>query len=98
MTPEDGEREELIIGKLRSANTQEYTNKITNMFNDIRVSRDLGALYKETIMQEPNPKEYVSDLEPRILDSGAWQSIFNKSNESILLPPMLINTQEKFAS
>ncbi|KAG7798253.1 hypothetical protein KL929_002218 [Ogataea haglerorum] len=98
MTPEDGEREELIIGKLRSANTQEYTNKITNMFNDIRVSRDLGTLYKETIMLEPNPKDYVSDLEPRILDSGAWQSIFNKSNESILLPPMLINTQEKFAS
>ncbi|VEU23850.1 DEKNAAC105054 [Brettanomyces naardenensis] len=97
MSPEDEEREEVIIQRLKTANSIEYTTKITNMFNDIRVSRELGSVYREAISDSTGgAKGYISDLEPRILDSSSWNAIFRGSNESFILPKELISTQEKF--
>lgn len=96
MSPEDEEREEVIIQRLKTANSIEYTTKIANMFNDIRVSRDLGNIYKEEIGSSAASKGYVPDLEPRILDSASWSAIFRGSNESFILPKELIKSQEEF--
>lgn len=105
MTPEDEEREEMIIQQLKSSNSIEYTTKITNMFNDIRVSCELGNVYRQSISEDNkaskakgDEKPYVTDLEPRILDSASWNSIFRGSHESFMLPKALIASQEKFES
>ncbi|GMG39440.1 unnamed protein product [Ambrosiozyma monospora] len=98
MSPGAEEHEEYIIQKLKQANSLEYTNKITSMFNDIRISRDLGVLYKESTMKEPNSKDFVSDIEPRVLDSNAWSSVFKDTSDSFILPKELIKSQEKFTT
>ncbi|QOU21184.1 hypothetical protein BRETT_000904 [Brettanomyces bruxellensis] len=101
MSPEDEEREEVIIQHLKTSNSIEYTTKITNMFNDIRISRELGRYYREAISDttdDTNSQQFVTSLEPRILDSSSWNAIFRGSNESFMLPSELISTQEKFES
>ncbi|GAV27496.1 hypothetical protein PMKS-000964 [Pichia membranifaciens] len=96
-SPEDEENEELIIQRLKTANSVEYTNKITNMFNDIRVSKNLGVAYKDLVSKKSiDSKEFVSDLEPKILDTASWGSIFRNNNESFMLPAELIPTEELF--
>lgn len=96
-SPEDEENEELIIQRLKTANSVEYTNKITNMFNDIRVSKNLGVAYKDLVSKKSiDSKECVGDLEPKILDTASWGSIFRNNNESFILPAELIPTEELF--
>ena len=96
-SPEDEENEELIIQRLKTANSVEYTNKITNMFNDIRVSKNLGVAYKDLVSKKSiDSKEFVGDLEPKILDTASWGSIFRNNNESFMLPAELIPTEELF--
>lgn len=96
-SPEDEENEELIIQRLKTANSVEYTNKITNMFNDIRVSKNLGVAYKDLVNKKgTDSKEFVGDLEPKILDTASWGSIFRNNNESFMLPTELIPTEELF--
>lgn len=96
LSPEDEENEEIIIQRLKTANSVEYTNKITNMFNDIRVSKNLGVAYKDLVSKEQNDKEFVNDLEPKILDTASWGSIIRNNNESFILPSELILSEELF--
>ena len=92
LTPEDEENEELIIQKLKTANSVEYTNKITNMFNDIRVSKILGSAYKK----EHGASKGTVEMEPKILDTASWGSIFKNNNESFILPEELVLSEELF--
>lgn len=98
LSPEDEEKEELIIQRLKTANTVEYTNKITNMFNDIRASKNLRVAYKDLVNKDDTDKNnnLINDLEPKILDTASWGSIFRNNNESFILPAELIPTEELF--
>lgn len=90
------EKEETIIQKLKVVNNVEYTNRITNMFNDIRSSQKLGSSYKDLVEKQNNLKDYVVDLDPKVLDSAAWDSIIKRSNDSFSLPKDLVFTEELF--
>lgn len=94
LSAEDGENEELIIQRLKTANSVEYTNKITNMFNDIRISKNLGVIYKDLIADVN--KDSVVELEPKILDTASWGSIFRNNNDSFILPEELVLSEELF--
>lgn len=98
LTPEDEENEELIIQRLKTANSVEYTNKITNMFNDIRLSKNLGIAFKDSIQNNDSiaSKMIVSDLDPKILDTSSWGTLFKNGNESFILPEELVVTEELF--
>lgn len=98
LTPENEQNEELIVQKLKVVNTVEYTIKITNMFNDIRSSKNLGHAYKDFVTSgdEEIPKKIVTELDPKILDSESWGSLFRNGNESFILPEELIQTEELF--
>jgi cullin 1 len=100
LTPEEEENEELIIQKLKAANSVEYTNKITNMFNDIRLSKNLGLAYKDLINRDfSNSKDMIiNELDPRILDNASWSQILKNNNESFNLPTELVLTEELFTS
>ncbi|KAG0684252.1 hypothetical protein C6P40_005035 [Pichia californica] len=96
-TPEDEENEEEIIQRLKTANSAEYTSKITNMFNDIRASKNLGIAYKDLVNKNgDSSKGFINDLEPKILDTASWGTIFKNNNESFILPAELISTEELF--
>lgn len=97
LTPEEEENEELIIQRLKTANSVEYTTKITNMFNDIRLSKNLAASFKDLLSKEyPNSKSCVGEFDPKILDNVSWSSILKNENDSFHLPGDLLLTEELF--
>lgn len=97
MTADDEEMEEIVVQKLKNANSGEYTNKITNMFNDIRTSSSLGDFYRERVNELGNAsKQFISGLDPKILDSSSWESVYKQSDESLILPKEMNRTKDLF--
>lgn len=97
MTPEDEENESAIIDKLKTAASNDYTNKITKMFNDIRISSELGDYYRSEISKLANSTSLINNLDPKILDQTAWDNVLKETNDSFILPHEFIDTQEKFS-
>lgn len=96
LSPEEEEKEEMIIQRLKTANSVEYTAKITNMFNDIRVSKNLGTQYKNSLAELSDNSKLIGDMDPKILDTASWGNILKTSNESFVLPEEIILTEERF--
>lgn len=96
LSPEEEEKEEIIIQRLKTANSVEYTAKITNMFNDIRVSKNLGSQYKGALVASDSQSDVINDLDPKILDTASWGNILKNSNESFILPKEILLTEERF--
>lgn len=97
MTAHDEEMEEMVVQKLKNANSVEYTTNITKMFDDIRNSISLGDFYREEVTKLGNDdKTYINGLDPKILDSSSWESVFKQNDEPFILPQDLIKTKDLF--
>lgn len=90
-TSSSEEAEEIIIQRLQTENSLEYTSKITKMFQDIRASHELKSLFKEQTLKDQ--KDIIADFEPFILTETMWP--FNYSKNSFQLPMDLIPTYNK---
>lgn len=65
--------EELVIQRLQSENSMEYTGKITKMFQDVRLSKVLEEDFDRMIKGLPNyTKEKYPDSQPFILAETMW--------------------------
>ncbi|PYH48426.1 cullin culA [Aspergillus saccharolyticus JOP 1030-1] len=87
-----------MISKLKEACGFEYTNKLQRMFQDIQISKDLNASYRdwqEKILDDDDRKKLV-DSHFQILGTGFWP--LNAPTTDFLAPPEIVKTSERFQS
>ncbi|KAL2000067.1 hypothetical protein VTN02DRAFT_3614 [Thermoascus thermophilus] len=85
-----------MISKLKEACGFEYTNKLQRMFQDIQISKDLNASYKdwqEKVLDEDDRKKMV-DSHFQILGTGFWP--LNPPSTDFIAPPEIVKTAERF--
>lgn len=85
-----------MISKLKEACGFEYTNKLQRMFQDIQISKDLNASYKdwqEKVLDEEDRKKLV-DAHFQILGTGFWP--LNPPSTDFIAPPEIVKTAERF--
>lgn len=85
-----------MISKLKEACGFEYTNKLQRMFQDIQISKDLNASYKDwqdKILDDDGRKKLV-DSSFQILGTGFWP--LTPPSTQFLAPPEIIKTTEQF--
>ncbi|XP_064628678.1 cullin-5-like isoform X2 [Lineus longissimus] len=70
-TSADNEKEENMVEWLREVGMPaDYVNKLARMFQDIKVSEDLNAEFKEA--QRNNNEGIAESINIKILNAGAW--------------------------
>jgi cullin 1 len=87
-----------MISKLKEACGFEYTNKLQRMFQDIQISKDLNASYRdwqEKILDEEDRKRTV-DPHFQILGTGFWP--LNAPATHFIPPTEIVKTAERFQS
>ena len=87
-----------MISKLKEACGFEYTNKLQRMFQDIQISKDLNASYKDwqyRVLDDDDRKKMV-DAHFQILGTGFWP--LSPSSTDFLAPPEVVKTAERFQS
>jgi cullin 1 len=85
-----------MISKLKEACGFEYTNKLQRMFQDIQISKDLNASYKDwqdDFLDDDDRKKLV-DSHFQILGTGFWP--LNPPSTDFLAPPEIVKTAERF--
>ncbi|OJJ63705.1 hypothetical protein ASPSYDRAFT_255975 [Aspergillus sydowii CBS 593.65] len=86
-----------MISKLKEACGFEYTNKLQRMFQDIQISKDLNASYKDwldkSFLDDDDRKKLV-DSHFQILGTGFWP--LNAPSTDFLAPPEIVKTSEWF--
>lgn len=85
-----------MISKLKEACGFEYTNKLQRMFQDIQISKDLNASYKDwqdKVLDDDDRKRLV-DAHFQVLGSGFWP--LNPPSTDFLAPPEIVKTAERF--
>lgn len=85
-----------MISKLKEACGFEYTNKLQRMFQDIQISKDLNANYKdwyEKALDDEDKKRMV-DAHFQILGTGFWP--LNPPTTSFSAPLEINKTTERF--
>ncbi|RMJ26367.1 cullin 1 [Aspergillus sp. HF37] len=85
-----------MISKLKEACGFEYTNKLQRMFQDIQISKDLNASYKDwqdKILDDDERKKLV-DSSFQVLGTGFWP--LTPPATQFLAPPEIIRTTEQF--
>jgi cullin 1 len=86
-----------MISKLKEACGFEYTNKLQRMFQDIQISKDLNASYKDwldkSFLDDDDRKKLV-DSHFQILGTGFWP--LNAPSTDFLAPPEIVKTAERF--
>lgn len=85
-----------MISKLKEACGFEYTNKLQRMFQDIQISKDLNATYKdwcEKTLDDDDQKRMV-DAHFQILGTGFWP--LNPPTTSFSAPLEVNKTIERF--
>lgn len=85
-----------MISKLKEACGFEYTNKLQRMFQDIQISKDLNASYKDwqdKILDDDDRKKLV-DSSFQVLGTGFWP--LTPPATQFLAPPEIIRTTEQF--
>lgn len=85
--------EEMIIQRLQSENSLEYTSKITKMLQDVKLSKNLRDEFSSYIAQESLPGIKVPDLEPLILADNVWP--FSYQPTEFELPEALEESKNK---
>lgn len=87
-----------MISKLKEACGFEYTNKLQRMFQDIQISKDLNASYKdwqERALDDDDRRKLV-DTHFQILGTGFWP--LQAPSTDFLAPPEIVKTAERFRS
>ena len=85
-----------MISKLKEACGFEYTNKLQRMFQDIQISKDLNASYKDwqnKVLDDDDRKKLV-DAHFQILGTGFWP--LGPPTSDFLAPPEVVKTAERF--
>ncbi|KAI9374976.1 Cullin [Aspergillus egyptiacus] len=86
-----------MISKLKEACGFEYTNKLQRMFQDIQISKDLNASYKDwldkSFLDDDDRKKLV-DSHFQILGTGFWP--LNPPSTDFLAPSEIVKTAERF--
>ncbi|OQD78246.1 hypothetical protein PENDEC_c001G01996 [Penicillium decumbens] len=85
-----------MISKLKEACGFEYTNKLQRMFQDIQISKDLNANYKEyqeKVLDDDDRKRMV-DAHFQILGTGMWP--LNPPTTNFTAPQEINKTAERF--
>lgn len=86
-----------MISKLKEACGFEYTNKLQRMFQDIQISKDLNASYKDwmdkSLLDDDERKKLV-DSHFQILGTGFWP--LNAPTADFLAPAEIVKTAERF--
>lgn len=85
-----------MISKLKEACGFEYTNKLQRMFQDIQISKDLNANYKdwyEKVLDDDDKKRMV-DAHFQILGTGMWP--LQAPTTSFSAPLEINKTTERF--
>ncbi|ODH25688.1 hypothetical protein ACO22_05146 [Paracoccidioides brasiliensis] len=85
-----------MISKLKEACGFEYTNKLQRMFQDIQISKDLNASYRdwqEKVMDEEDRKKSV-DPHFQILGTGFWP--LTAPTTQFIPPQEIVKTTERF--
>ena len=89
--------EEIIIQRLQSENSLEYTSKITKMLQDVKLSKNLHDEFTSFIAQDSDSsntaRERVPELEPLILADNVWP--FSYQPTEFTLPPILESSKNK---
>ncbi|QEU59032.1 Cdc53 [Kluyveromyces lactis] len=95
--------EEIIIQRLQSENSLEYTSKITKMLQDVKLSKNLHDEFSTFISQDENNttsaatfRSKVPELEPLILADNVWP--FSYQPTEFALPPVLEHSKNKLES
>lgn len=86
-----------MISKLKEACGYEYTNKLQRMFQDVQISKDLNASYKdfeEKVLQDNDQKRTV-DSTYQILGTGFWP--LNAPNTPFAPPAEVNKAIESFS-
>lgn len=85
-----------MISKLKEACGFEYTNKLQRMFQDIQISKDLNANYKDWQETDLNEDERKKAIEShfQILGTGMWP--LNPPNTAFSAPEEIAKTAEQF--
>ncbi|KAM5439965.1 ubiquitin ligase (cullin) of SCF [Microsporum audouinii] len=87
-----------MISKLKEACGFEYTNKLQRMFQDIQISKDLNANYREwqeKTFDEEDRKKMV-DPHFQVLGTGFWP--LNPPSTQFIPPQVINKTVERFKS
>ncbi|KAJ5167004.1 Cullin-1 [Penicillium canariense] len=85
-----------MISKLKEACGFEYTNKLQRMFQDIQISKDLNASYKDyqdKVLDDDDRKRMV-DAHFQILGTGFWP--LNPPTSDFAAPVEINKTAERF--
>ena len=91
---DDGETS--MISKLKEACGFEYTNKLQRMFQDIQISKDLNASYKDyqdKVLDDDDRKRIV-DAHFQVLGTGFWP--LNPPTTAFSAPPEIVKTADRF--
>lgn len=85
------EDEELVIQRLQSENSMEYTGKITKMLQDIRLSKQLEKEFESAIKIAPDySRPKYPDFQPFVLAETMWP--FSYQDVEFNLPQELVPT------
>ncbi|AGO11872.1 AaceriADR106Wp [[Ashbya] aceris (nom. inval.)] len=88
------ENEEMVIQRLQSENSMEYTGRITKMFQDVRLSKQLGQEFDTQIKSEPDySKEKYPEFQPFVLAETMWP--FPYQEVDFKLPQELVAEHRK---
>ncbi|KXN88701.1 Cullin-1 [Leucoagaricus sp. SymC.cos] len=85
------DREANMISRLKEVCGLEYGNKLQRMFNDIRLSRDLTDVFKESTSQNQDIAFSIS-----VLTTNFWPLKLPTSN--FLIPDEIVPTYERFST
>lgn len=95
-TSASDDAETTMISKLKEACGFEYTNKLQRMFQDIQISKDLNANYKEFLDKNLDPEDVKTNIDAtyNILGAGFWP--LNPPSTPFTPPQQIVQTYERF--
>jgi len=93
-TSSSDDAETSMIAKLKEACGFEYTNKLQRMFQDMQISKDLNAAYREFQENAGVDKKTSVDAHYHILGTGFWP--LNPPTTKFTPPQEITKTYERF--
>jgi cullin 1 len=93
-TSSSDDAETSMIAKLKDACGFEYTNKLQRMFQDMQISKDLNAAYKEHQEKGEFDKKTMVDAHYHILGTGFWP--LTAPTTSFTPPQEIVKTYDRF--